>query len=665
MNVQIERHNMEIIDLSEFTSGSKVDGKRNHQFLQSGSLVNMGLWTIEPGEETLLERHDDTEVLVILSGKGAVKNEDNKLDIAAGKLVIFDSFDSHTIRNTGIEKLVFISFYWRDKAHVIEKLCQEVESSKPDTVFVTSTPPTPNGDLHLGHLSGPYLGADVHTRFLKMSGIRAFHICGSDDHQSYTAAKAYNLKISPFEVASKFSGEIRKTLAALDISIDRFYEPRMDNRYSSMLINFLKSMLESGSIYSAEKPATFDRATGQYAYEVNIRGNCRICGNLTGGNICEECGHPNQCTDLDNLVSQQSNSAPDFQNIHRLHFKLSGYIDEVRRHHAKVAMAPRVSSFLEQLSVFDPAVTHPGGWGIPAPGVTDQIVWVWYEMAFGLLYAISTIDEQEDVSDIQIPENSRIVHFFGFDNTFYHTVLFPAIYLSAFGVKDLPIDYCYNEFFLLDQEKFSTSRNHAIWGREILGSSSVDAVRFALAYERPETMRTDFTLDRFQDLVNCILIEEWQQWLHGLDQRAEEEWNGKTPVSGLWTNAHREFVARLEEYPRRLARSYSVHSFSLRRVARDLCNLVRDAQEFGEIEQHWSSASHHKPYRRTVFVLELSAARVLAQLAAPLMPSFCQTLWIGLGLAGSPTGGGWPTQVFPAELGDTISLNSDYFGVPR
>ena len=635
---------------------------------RESSATSLALWRIAAGETTRAHRHDETEVLLMVEGSGVLSVAQQSYELSAGDVCILEPFEAHSLTNRGAKELAYLSVYWRDGAAAVQRLVEQ-RAMKDDPVFVTSTPPTPNGDLHLGHLSGPYLGADVHTRFLKMTGLQAFHITGSDDFQSYVVAKATHGARTPLETAVDFAGRIKLTLAALDIRVDCFYEPRADGEYQALQQQFLRSLLEKECVYPATMAATFDQGSGKYAYEVDIRGTCSVCGSPSGGNICEECGHPNQCVDLVGAVSSSSQSTPQTLAVRRLHFKLSKYVDAVKRHHQTAAMAPRLRELLGQLlrrGVVDPAVTHPGAWGISADSIgdcSDQTIWAWFEMAGGLLYAISRVDPNADTPAMSLPKRGRIVHFFGFDNSFYHTVLFPAIYAAAFAKDDLPINYCYNEFLLLDQQKFSTSRNHAIWGREILESVSSDVVRFALAYERPESMRTNFNRSGMLELAKGTLIDQWTDWLGELHRAVQVHCNGRIPDAGLWSPAHMEFLGRLSEYPARLARAYGAEAYSLRSVARDLIALVQDVREFALHQKHWGSEVQFEAERRTALALQLATARLLAQLAAPLMPKFAQSLWGGLGQFGAVESSGWPDRATICSPGTPVRLDLEYFTV--
>jgi methionyl-tRNA synthetase len=660
---------MRIVKSAEVLSGL-LPGAAQQLLARESTSTSLAVWRVGAREQTEGHRHDETEALVILSGAGLLRVEGQLQPVATGEIAIIEPFEFHSIRNESAGDLLYLSVYWRDGGTAVERVRPATLTAQPalsDPVFVTSTPPTPNGDLHLGHLSGPYLGADVHTRFLRMNGRRAFHVTGSDDYQSYVVGKARQRQQSPLETAADYAEQIKLTLAALDIRVDYFYEPRTDQQYRALQARLLQDLLDRGSVYAAHEPAAFDTETGEYAYEVDIKGTCPVCHSASGGNICEECGQPNRCVDMVGCTSLRSNSPPRTQPAKRLHFRLSRYLDAVGRHHRTARLAPRLRELLGQLQqrpVVDPAVTHPGTWGIPIDslaGCEGQTIWAWFEMAGGLLYAISRVDPHAEEPTMLLPKRGRIVHFFGFDNSYYHTVLFPAIYAAAFGAGDLPIDYCYNEFLLLDQQKFSTSRNHAIWGREILTTASSDAVRFALAHERPESVRTDFTRPGFLSLVRGTLIDQWQSWLQRLHGEIRTHSQGQAPDAGIWTQAHMEFLGRLSEYPARLARNYGASAFSLRAAARDLCSLVQDVREFALSESHWSSAADCQSHRRTALALQLAAARLLAQLAAPLMPRFSESLWSGLGQPGTLESSGWPTRAVLCQPGALVQLDAEYF----
>jgi methionyl-tRNA synthetase len=624
--------------------------------------VSQGI--IFPGEISKSHCHDELETFIFIEGKGIVECNGNCINVNSGDIVHFDPFEVHSIKNIGTTNLSFITVYWHDH-YIAANYSNQNYSNKNinERVYVTSTPPTPNGDLHLGHLSGPYLGADVHTRYLKMRGIDAYHISGSDDFQSYVVAKANHLGSTPEDIANYFSDEIKSTLDALNIHLDKFTRPLHNHDYQLELANFVYNLWEQGILIIEEESALFDIVSGDYIYEANVKGKCHYCHSTSCGNICEECGHSNACVEMKDTISTLSHTKPEVKSLKRLHFPLTKYLDEITKHYQHASMSAHLRILYNQMKErgFDNiAVSHPGKWGVSVPitDLQDQTVWVWFEMLFGYLFTIRELerDAGKCTTSLAIPENARIVHFFGFDNSFYHSILFPAVYTAAFPVSPLSIDYVCNEFYLLDGLKFSTSRGHAVWGKEILKEFSADQVRFYLGFSRPETSRTNFSMSDFKNVINLELIGNWHTWLMDLDNRIQNDFHGKAPDTGVWTLEQRNFFGKLQQFITDVAAGYEVATFSLQRVTRLLCELVREAQFFSSGNRLWCTVpSCHAEYR-TAIALEIAAARLLALLAAPLMPEFSRLLWHSMSNAEDTSELAWPSIPPFATPGTEIKI---------
>lgn len=558
------------------------------QAFGAGDRLHAGFGVVQPGEQSTPHKHDEVEGFVVLSGRGEIVTERGRHAVAAGSVALFEAFESHVLHNTGDELLKFADFYWREPAdrqraaaaHADQRL-----AGRP--VFVFSTPPTPNGDLHLGHLSGPYLGADVYVRYLRATGQEAYHLTGSDDFQSYVVGRARQEDSSPQEVADRYASAIQQTLALMDIHLDQFTITSRDPTYAHGLRDFF-SRLISGGLRREAAPALVDGVTGAYLHEVDVSGACPTCGAPSGGNICEECGEPNGCVEFAAPRSRLSEATPRVEPVERWMLNLSRMKADVVRHQRRAKVSPRLQQLTKAVLSrpdFRVAISHPAEWGVtPAEAPQGgQVIWVWPEMAYGFLHGIEAIGRRlaRDWRAARPQADWKIVHFFGYDNSFYHTILYPALYRLAFPEWDCDIDYNENEFYLLDGLKFSTSRRHAIWGRDILNADSVDAVRWYLSWTRGEYERTNFTLTDFHDRVEQVLLGQWQAWLADLGQRLTQDFGGRAPDAGAWTPAHMGYLDSLRHRLGALRTWYGADAYSLNRVVDELNAMVAQARRLG------------------------------------------------------------------------------------
>ncbi|MDH1270469.1 class I tRNA ligase family protein [Rhizobium pusense] len=630
------------------------------------SHIGASYGVVPPGSESTLHRHDEAELFIVLSGEGLVVSDTQFVKtVTAGDAVFVEPFEKHVLKNPGGDALVFVDLYWRDSTLAGSRSEMEGEDDFNDRpIFVFSTPPTPNGDLHLGHLSGPYLGADVYTRFQRMRGRQAFHLTGSDDFQSYVVAKARELNSDPKSVADKFANEIKATLDSMDVEIHQFTSTSTTKGYQSAVQDFFDRLVSSGGVTPSNEPAAFDRVTGAYLYECDISGECPGCRAPCGGNICEECGEPNLAVDLLKPVSKLSAETPVIAQLERHIIPLHDHREYLLAALKKARAAPRLHALAEKVLAKDGlhvSITHPQAWGVPPrkPAGPQQVIWAWPEMAFGFLFGIEALGTcLSNGWRADSPEDKwKIVHFFGYDNSFYHTMLYPALYKVAYPQWSPDIDYHVNEFYLLDGLKFSTSRQHAVWGKEVLGPDSVDCVRFHLCLTRGEVERTNF--DRLSlERTKANLTARWDGWLSTLGQIIARDFNGVAPDAGDWSREHQAFLSSLQQHLRTIEFELSPNKFSLNSAAAALDRLVDNVTRFSFSQRHLEGSAAAYNRNRTTAALQLAAALLLADTAAPLMPRFARKLRTALGAAPERP---WPDHVELLEPGSHIKLGKAHF----
>lgn len=620
-----------------------------------------GWGRIEPGRHSDPHQHDETEVFVIVEGTGEIRVDGATAPVGPGVVIAMEPFESHVLSNTGEQDLVFFDLYWRDRSRATELAAAPGQHRFGDRpVFVFSTPPTPNGDLHLGHLSGPYLGADAFVRFQRRNGVQAWHLTGSDDYQSYVVECAKRRGESPAETAAYYAAEIAETLRLMDIEPDQYTVTNADETYPAGLQAFFSRLVDSGSVSPHDRPATFDPVSGDYLYEATVSGGCPGCGNPTNGNICEDCGEPNLCADLVAPQSRLTGEPAQIKLSRQYCVDLAQFEDEVAAAHRQ----GRVPARLQELAnrVFQRSdlllpVTQPSAWGVPPPAadMTDQVIWVWPEMSYGFLHGIEALGRRlgRDWQAAAPGQSWKIVHFFGFDNSFYHSLLYPILYRLGYPDWQPDIDYHVNEFYLLDQQKFSTSRRHAVWGKDVLRPETVDGIRFFLAMTRPEAQRSNFDFADYQRTVQHTLIGTWQRWLNDLGERVDRDFSGRVPDTGVWRPEHVAFFGQLQARLAAITTDLSPDGFSLTQAAADLAALVADTVRFSQAAQLASAIPRWQEETRSALALELAAAQLLAHCAEPIMPRFAARLASALGLAPLTT---WPKTVELVTPGSQVSL---------
>ncbi len=592
---------------------------------------------VKPGITSTIHNHHEYECFFITQGSGTLTIGADSATVRAGDVIRIPPFADHTLHNDGQDELHFLTFWWEDLNALLAPAAGAAGSAR---ALIFSTPPTPNGDLHLGHLSGPYTGADIYRRFLELQGATAFHVTGRDDNQSYVPRKALDQGRTPEALADDYSARIQQTLERNAIRVDHYGYPKASPYHNDLTRRVVRELFDKGMIYERDVDALFCASTGNYLYEAHVRGLCPHCQVESDGNACEQCGRPNDVTDLIEPHSKYANGGTTKRQVRKLYFRMSAFADQLRAYHREVTMPAHLAALCHRMleaGLPDICVSHFSDWGIPVPvaGYDDQRIYVWFEMAAGYLAAAQETAEkaglcahaQDGWKQFFAHEHTKVVHFFGFDNGYFHAVLFPAVYMALDWGITPPAAFVVNELLNLEGLKFSTSRGHLIWGRDLLDQVPSDYVRYYLSYVRPETSKTNFTLTEFMDVVNEQLVGTWQNWLGNLVDKTCSAFGAKIPAPGAWAQEHRAYFELVDGMLKQARTAYQAESFSPQRICHLASELVREAKRFSASQTHYAGSAATYDLLRTGIALELLAAKTLAVIIQPIMPAFSDSLW--------------------------------------
>lgn len=633
------------------------------------------LWNlVPPGGASHVHRHHEGETFIVVEGAGVMTCGDESSPVDPGDVISIPPFTDHTLANrSDDERLLFLNVYWEDLRLIFERggaspAAVEEGESRPRRVLMFGSPPNPNGDLHLGHLVGPYFSADVYKRFRRMLGDDPYYAVGTDDNQIWTAAMAEQAGENPYDLADRFAHRIEETLELADIEVDHFYRPNRSSEHARLVKDLVETLHRDGHLVARDAPALVCDACDRYLFEVYVTGTCPHCGKGCCGNACEECGRPNEVVDLVDPKCRQCGDKPRVARVRRLFFPLEPHREALEEYVATVGMNTRHRALCRSLldaGLPEVVASHPCHWGIPVPvpGFEGQIVSAWLEMAPGYLAGSQDLADRLGL-DFGWPgfwrsDDAEVVQFFGFDNCWNHALLYFAVFRAYDPEIRPPRAFVANQLYRLEGSKFSTSRNHAVWARDLIDESSADAVRFYLAYTAPESEQTSFSLPEFERFVESELAGRWTSWLRGLGDKVNEVYGGVVPEAGSWSDDHRRTLDRLRAYLADAASAYRAEGFSLRRAARTAQALVREGRELGLREDAWAGVPSAWDDRRTGVALELATARLLALVSAPLVPGFAESLWRALGEEGRAGDQLWPEVpelVTPGQRLDGLAL---------
>ncbi|MBX3708662.1 MAG: class I tRNA ligase family protein [Gammaproteobacteria bacterium] len=445
------------------------------------------------GGNTIAHTHFEPELFYIVSGCGLMTIDDETEKVYAGDLIRIPSLSSHKLKNIGIEDLIFLSVYSEDTETPL----------LPTSVIITSAPPTPNGPLHLGHISGPYLASDILARYLRLRSLNVYSHSGTDDHQNYIHEKANSLRIAPENFRKQMRSRIQNGFATMRITFNEFIEPKTDSDYQNKILDFAQRAIELKVIEKEFVELPYCTYCDETLIDSRINGSCPFCKEASHG-ICENCGIVVPPYDLKNATCSRCNSPADKKTFSVYTFELNKYLPAIQKELSQLSLCPRLQDLIKHarsMNHLKILLTYPdiSGQGLTLPG-SNQILHAWFEMA---------------AHYEQFALNQTFwVHCFGFDNSFYYLLFIPALLRAISPQAKLPNAVITNDFLQLEGLKFSTSRKHAVWADEFSGN--IDHLRMYLSFYRPSIFASDFSNEKFQHFSLDL-----EKQLQHLNQRAQ------------------------------------------------------------------------------------------------------------------------------------------------
>lgn len=397
----------------------------------------------------------------------------------------------------------------------------------PGLALLTAPPPTPNGPLHLGHLSGPYVAADVAARAARLRGERVLTLAGLDSHQNYVLTRAEADGRPVDEVHDRYAGLVRAGLAAARIEYDVFLDPRYDPDYRRGVVDLLAELVADKAVPVRDTELLACADCGRTLHHAYVTGRCPGCGEGAGGGTCERCGGFTTAATLLDARCGCCGGPPRPFTAQVPVLRLADYREQLLEVWARAELPRRVLTLLDGLlaaGLPDVVLAYPTDWGIEGPALgapagldlrDDLRVDVWAEMGLGYLYAVARrLDpDARSAADCVAAwrEVPALYHFLGIDNAFYYAVLIPALFAAAGMPPGVLRGLVVNEFYRLSGLKFSTSRNHAIWADEFLRTEDPGTVRAYLCWDAPDRYGSDFRpadYAAFRDRVGPLLGSE-------------------------------------------------------------------------------------------------------------------------------------------------------------
>ena len=497
--------------------------------------------------------------------------------------------------------------------------------------LITTALPYANGPVHIGHLAGVYVPADIYVRYLRQKGEEVVFIGGSDEHGVPITIKAQKEGVTPQDIVDRYHQIIKDSFEEFGISFD-IYSRTSSKTHHELSSAFFKKLYDEGKFIEKTSMQFYDEKAGQFLADRYIVGKCPHCGNERAyGDQCEACGTSLNATDLIDPVSAVTGNKPELKETKHWYLPLDRYEDWLKEwileghKEWKSNVYGQCKSWLDN-GLQPRAVTRDLDWGVPVPldEAKGKVLYVWFDAPIGY---ISNTKELCDAHPEkwgtwqkwwQDPE-TRLVHFIGKDNIVFHCIIFPTM-LKAHGDYILPDNVPANEFLNLEDDKISTSRNWAVWLHEYLVDlpGKQDVLRYVLTANAPETKDNNFTWKDFQERNNSELVAIYGNFVNRALQLTKKYWNGVVPACGELQEVDQKAIAEFKDVKEKVEQYLDV--FKFREAQKEAMNLARIGNRYITECEPWKVWKTDPKRVETILNISLQLVANLAIAFEPFLP---------------------------------------------
>ena len=500
---------------------------------------------------------------------------------------------------------------------------------------LTAALPYTNGPIHIGHLAGVYVPADIYARYLRLRGKEVLFICGSDEHGVAISMKAKKEGITPQEVIDTYHHLIKDSFEAFGISFD-YYGRTSSEVHRETAQEFFKQLHENDCFETQTTNQLYDAKEDQFLADRYVVGTCPKCQhNEAYGDQCEACGSSLNATDLIEPKSALSGETPSMKETTHWYLPLDRYeaflrtwILEGHKDDWKTNVLGQVKSWLDD-GLKPRAVTRDLSWGIPVPvpGGENKVLYVWFDAPIGYISATKewATKTGNDWKPYWQDNDTELVHFIGKDNIVFHCIIFPAI-LKAMGSYILPKNVPANEFLNLEGQKLSTSKNWAVWLHEYLEEfpNKQDVLRYVLTANAPETKDNDFTWADFQTRNNSELVAIFGNFVNRVMVLMRKYYDSEVPTPNTNSKEDSEILKALSEAPKRI--SDLLESYKFRAASQEMMQLARMGNKYLADEEPWKLIKTNPERVATIMYTAIQLVAGLAIVSEPFLPHTAEKL---------------------------------------
>ena len=497
------------------------------------------------------------------------------------------------------------------------------------TYTITAALPYTNGPIHIGHLAGVYIPADIYARFLRMTGNDVIYICGSDEHGVPITIKAKNENKSPQEIVDRYHQNIKQSFSEFGISFDNYSRTSSKIHHQTASDFFLK-LFENGSFEEITSEQFYDKEEGQFLPDRFIIGTCPKCGfEESYGDQCEKCGTSHNSSDLINPRSSISGNKPSLKSTNHWYLKLDefqGFLEQwilkENKDYWKSNVYGQCKSWLDD-GLKPRAVTRDLDWGVPVPvkGADGKVLYVWFDAPIGYISSTKewAHENKKDWKKYWKDDKTQLIHFIGKDNIVFHCIIFPSM-LKAHGDFIVPKNVPANEFLNLEGSKISTSKNWAVWLPEYLKDfpDKQDVLRYVLTINAPENKDNDFTWKDFQNRNNGELVSILGNFINRVVVLTKKYYQSIIPTKNKLFDADK-FALKLVNQSIINVESH-LNNFKFRDACSEFMNIARIGNKYLADEEPWKKIKDDPERVKTIIFLSLHISSVLGIVSEPFLP---------------------------------------------
>ena len=501
---------------------------------------------------------------------------------------------------------------------------------------ITAALPYANGQLHIGHLAGAYIPADIYARYLRLKEKDVVFVCGSDEHGAAIPIRAKKEGISPQKIIDKYHTIIKKSFEDFGISFDN-YARTSSKIHHKMASEFFNELNTKNIFIEKESEQLYDIEENQFLADRYVEGECPKCGfEEAYGDQCESCGSSLNATDLINPKSKLSGNIPSLKKTKHWFLPLNNFEDflnkwflKEKKDDWKTNVLGQVKSWINE-GLKPRAITRDLDWGIPVPikEAIGKVLYVWFDAPIG--YISSTIEWAErkniDWKPYWQDPNTELVHFIGKDNIVFHCIIFPSI-LSASGKYILPSNVPANEFLNLEGQKISTSKNWAIWLHEYMEDfpEMQDTLRYVLTTNAPENKDNDFTWKDYQAKNNNELVAILGNFVNRVVVLTHKYYNGKTPEILTLNENEKNLIDEVYSFPKKIG--VSIEKFKFREAINLMIDLARLGNKYLADTEPWKVIKTDESHKvDTIMNISIQICGVLSLICEPFLPNTSKKL---------------------------------------